>query len=262
MGLSARGLAIKTAEPSRRGIPAVQGVLAGAAGEGQRIRSWSTRCSTARARQRRSASPSGPARRPCSTPRWRCIRASTSRRRGIAPLTSMFMFDANDRMRVDDYRDAVHDSNGLLLWTGKGEHDLAPARQSARAADQRLRRRQPARLRPDAARAAISPTTRTSRRITKSARPLWVEPIGDWGEGVVELVEIPSDREVNDNIVAFWRPQDPLKAKGEYTAELSAALVLVGAGTRHRWPRWWRRAAAWRGTRRTASSSSISSAAR
>ena len=34
---------------------------------------------------------------------------------------------------------------------------------------------------------------------------LWIEPIGDWGQGVVELVEIPSDREVNDNIVAFWR---------------------------------------------------------
>ena len=45
---------------------------------------------------------------------------------------------------------------------------------------------------------------------------LWVEPIGDWGEGAVELVEIPTDREVNDNIVAFWRPHDPLKAKGEY----------------------------------------------
>ncbi len=45
---------------------------------------------------------------------------------------------------------------------------------------------------------------------------LWVEPIGDWGQGIVELVEIPSNREVNDNIVAFWRPHDPLKAKGEY----------------------------------------------
>ena len=43
-----------------------------------------------------------------------------------------------------------------------------------------------------------------------------VEPIGDWGEGVVELVEIPTDREVNDNVVAFWRPHEPLKAKGEY----------------------------------------------
>ena len=45
---------------------------------------------------------------------------------------------------------------------------------------------------------------------------LWVEPIGDWGDGIVELVEIPTDQEVNDNIVAFWRPHDPMKAKGEY----------------------------------------------
>ncbi len=41
---------------------------------------------------------------------------------------------------------------------------------------------------------------------------LWVEPIGDWGEGSVMLVEIPTDSEIHDNIVAFWRPKAPLKA--------------------------------------------------
>ena len=40
-------------------------------------RSWFMRCSTARVRRRRSASPSVPASRPCSTPRWCCIRAPT-----------------------------------------------------------------------------------------------------------------------------------------------------------------------------------------
>jgi glucans biosynthesis protein len=34
----------------------------------------------------------------------------------------------------------------------------------------------------------------------------WIEPRSDWGPGSVELVEIPSGRETNDNIVAFWRP--------------------------------------------------------
>jgi glucans biosynthesis protein len=34
----------------------------------------------------------------------------------------------------------------------------------------------------------------------------WIEPKGEWGPGGVELVEIPSGRESNDNIVAFWRP--------------------------------------------------------
>jgi glucans biosynthesis protein len=38
----------------------------------------------------------------------------------------------------------------------------------------------------------------------------WVEPQGEWGAGAVELVEIPSGRETNDNIVAFWRPAQSL----------------------------------------------------
>ena len=45
---------------------------------------------------------------------------------------------------------------------------------------------------------------------------LWVETIGDIGEGAVHLVEIPTNREIHDNIVAFWRPTQPLRAKGEY----------------------------------------------
>jgi glucans biosynthesis protein len=45
---------------------------------------------------------------------------------------------------------------------------------------------------------------------------LWVEPQGDWGQGAVMLVEIPTDKEINDNIVAFWRPAAPLAAGSEH----------------------------------------------
>jgi glucans biosynthesis protein len=45
---------------------------------------------------------------------------------------------------------------------------------------------------------------------------LRVEPIGDWGNGEVRLIEIPTQTEIHDNIVSFWRPKDPLRAKGEY----------------------------------------------
>jgi len=38
----------------------------------------------------------------------------------------------------------------------------------------------------------------------------WVEPIGEWGKGSVELVEIPTQGEFNDNIVAFWRPVEAI----------------------------------------------------
>ncbi len=51
---------------------------------------------------------------------------------------------------------------------------------------------------------------------------LWVEPIGDWGDGQVQLLEIPTKDEVHDNIAAFWRPKQVLSAKSEinYTCRL------------------------------------------
>ena len=66
----------------------------------------------------------------------------------------------------------------------------------------------------------------------------WVEPKGAWGPGHVELVEIPTDREINDNIVTYWQPRRPLvagqRAKFAYrlrfTAEpLDASLARVVA---------------------------------
>ena len=134
---------------------------------------------------------------------------------GIAPLTSMFLFDANDRTRVDDYRDAVHDSSGLLLWTGKGEQVWRPLANPRELQISVFSDSGPRGFGLMQRGRAFGDYQDLEAHYEK--RPsLWVEPIGDWGEGAVELVEIPTDREVNDNIVAFWRPHDPLKAKGEY----------------------------------------------
>ena len=44
---------------------------------------------------------------------------------------------------------------------------------------------------------------------------LWIEPIGDWADGEVRLVEIPSDSENNDNVIAYWRPRASLAANTE-----------------------------------------------
>jgi glucans biosynthesis protein len=41
---------------------------------------------------------------------------------------------------------------------------------------------------------------------------LWVEPLGDWGKGSVQLVELPTDDETQDNIVAMWVPGQAAKA--------------------------------------------------
>ena len=42
---------------------------------------------------------------------------------------------------------------------------------------------------------------------------VWVEPVGDWGEGAVQLVEIPTDAEIHDNIVAYWVPKEPVQGR-------------------------------------------------
>lgn len=128
---------------------------------------------------------------------------------GLAPLTSMFLFDATNRNRFDDYRNAVHDSDGLAMLTGRGEwlwRPLANPRslqisafmdQAPRGFGLMQRKRAYGDFR--------------DLEAKYEARPgLWVEPVGDWGAGHVELVEIPSPSEVNDNIVVYWRPRDPV----------------------------------------------------
>ena len=127
----------------------------------------------------------------------------------------MFLFASNDRVGIDDYRSAVHDSSGLELQVGP---DTRVWRPLANPRDLQISAFTDASLRGFG-------LMQRDRQFTDyqdaearyEKRPsLWVEPIGDWGEGSVELVEIPSRQEVNDNIVAFWRPREPLRAKGEY----------------------------------------------
>lgn len=133
---------------------------------------------------------------------------------GIAPLTSMFYFDADSRSAIDDYRPAVHDSDGLLMLTGSGEQLWRPLANPAMLQFSAFE---------DTAPIGFGLLQRDRRfahyqdlEASYQKRPsLWVEPIGDWGQGSVDLVEIPTKEEIHDNIVAFWRPHEPLKAKSE-----------------------------------------------
>ena len=149
---------------------------------------------------------------------------------GIATATSMFLFNALDRGGADDYRRAVHDSNGLAMLTGRGEALWRPVAnprtlqvsQFADASPHGFGLMQRAR--------SLRDFEDLEARYDK--RPsLWVEPIGDWGEGVVQLVEIPTKDEVHDNIVAFWRPKQPLLARSEhgFTYRLHWAADAPGA---------------------------------
>jgi len=137
-------------------------------------------------------------------------------RLGIAPLTSMYWFGENDRRSADDWRPEIHDSDGLSIWNGAGERLWRPL------------------LNP--------PIVRTNSFVDDSPkgfgllqrdrsfhnyeddgvfydrRPsVWVEPAEDWGRGVVQLVEIPTDDEIHDNIVAYWVPEAPVTARSQWS---------------------------------------------
>jgi len=135
---------------------------------------------------------------------------------GLAPMTSMFFFGPNDRKDVDDFRPSVHDSDGLAIFNGRGEELWRPLSnptdlQISSFVDQNprgfgLMQREK------------NFTAYEDLESGFERRPsLWAEPIGDWGEGALQLFEIPTKEEIHDNIAALWHPKAPLQAKGEYT---------------------------------------------
>lgn len=128
---------------------------------------------------------------------------------GIAPLTSMFEFDAGDRAGIDDPRPAVHDSDGLALLTGAGEQAWRPLRNPRAVEHSGFQDRDPRGFGLMQRKRRFDDYQDAEAGYEK--RPgCWVEPLDPWGEGEVHLVEIPTANEYADNIVAFWRPREPL----------------------------------------------------
>lgn len=145
----------------------------------------------------------------------------------IAPLTSMFLSGEQRLRRFDDFRPEVHDSDGLLINNGAGEwlwRPLTNPRQLAVNAFTDNNPRGFGLFQRDAQFANYQDLEASYHR-----RPsYWVEPIGDWGAGHVELVEIPSDSETNDNIVACWVPAK--KAASGQRLDYSWRMTALDSG--------------------------------
>jgi periplasmic glucans biosynthesis protein len=124
---------------------------------------------------------------------------------GIAPLTSMFWYNEGNRAQAVDWRPEIHDSDGLALLTGKGERIWRPLVNPPRPATGSFFDQGPrgfGLLQRDRAFDHYQ-----DDGVFYQKRPsLWVEPRGNWGAGAVTLFEIPTTRETDDNIVAFWTP--------------------------------------------------------
>lgn len=124
---------------------------------------------------------------------------------GIAPLTSMFFHGENTDRFFDDVRPEVHDSDGLLMVRNNGERVWRPLNNPKHLRISVFRDNNPSGF-------GLMKRDRNYDHYQDigshyEQRPsAWIEAVGDWGAGSVYLIEIPSDAEKYDNIVAFWVP--------------------------------------------------------
>ncbi len=131
---------------------------------------------------------------------------------GVAPLTSMFFYGENQRTPADDYRPEVHDSDGLLVHAANDEWIWRPLVNPKRLLVTSFATANPIGFGLMQRDREFSHYEDLEARYDQ--RPsAWIEPKGAWGPGRVELVQIPSPDESNDNIVAYWVPDaaPPLK---------------------------------------------------
>ena len=129
---------------------------------------------------------------------------------GLAPLTSMYLHGTASRRAEGDPRPAVHDSEGLAMLNGKGERLWRPLTNPKKLQTSAFMDANPKGFglcqRERAFIAFDDLDARFERRPTA-----WVEPKGAWGPGYVELVEIPAEEQIHDNIVAYWKPAKGLE---------------------------------------------------
>ncbi len=129
---------------------------------------------------------------------------------GLGALTSMFAHGAIDRSSQPDYRPSVHDSQGLAMHSGQGEWIWRPLNNPQSLQISAFVDENPKGFGLIQRDRSFGTYQDLEARYEK--RPSgWIEPRGDWGQGHVTLVEIPSKSEFNDNMVAYWRPREPLR---------------------------------------------------
>ncbi|HVN46872.1 MAG TPA: glucan biosynthesis protein [Steroidobacteraceae bacterium] len=151
---------------------------------------------------------------------------------GVAPVTSMFLYGTDGiSRRLDDFRPQVHDSDGLMNETGHGQWIWRPLDNPRELRVNRFMDDSPrgfGLIQRDRNFADYQDV-----EAQYESRPsYWVQPLGSWGKGGVELVEIPSDEEIHDNMVAYWVPGRAVVAG----KPLTFAYLLSAFAENPHWP--------------------------
>jgi periplasmic glucans biosynthesis protein len=208
-GLSSRGLAIDTASPSGEEFPWFREFwLVRPAPGAQELTIYALLDSPSATGAYKFVVAPGPETRVDVD--MRIFPRAQIKKLGVGALTSMFLHGENgDGPVVDDYRPEVHDSDGLLIAARNGEWLWRPLENPSSLIVSSF--------------ATVGPRgfglLQRDRNLDhyqdfearQDLRPsVWIEPKGEWGAGRVELVEIPSNKETNDNIVSYWVPDAPV----------------------------------------------------
>ena len=125
---------------------------------------------------------------------------------GIAPLTSMYLYGEDKPRPPNDWRPEVHDSDGLLMRSSRSEWMWRPLGNPEKLRVSYFEFDNPrgfGLLQRDR-RFQNYQDLETRHELRPNA---WITPVGQWGRGFVKLVEIPSQKETNDNMVAYWLPR-------------------------------------------------------
>jgi glucans biosynthesis protein len=126
---------------------------------------------------------------------------------GLAPLTSMYLHGPAHHRIGNDFRPAVHDSDGLAIFNGNGETIWRPLGNPRTLQTSAFMDKNPKGF--GLCQRARSFHNYEDLEARYERRPtVWIEPKGGWGPGYVELIEIPTSEEIHDNIVAYWKPAD------------------------------------------------------
>lgn len=147
-------------------------------------------------------------------------------RMGIGPCTSMYQHGENDRRMAWDWRPEIHDSDGLQIHTGSGEWIWRPLLNPRSIRYNAFQDNNPKGF------GLIQRDKNFDHYqedgVYYNQRPsLWVIPKSSWGEGSIDLVEIPTADENMDNIVAYWTPKEKPQPGQEYTYEYQLQWVAV-----------------------------------
>ena len=204
-GLSARGLAIDTALPTPEEFPRFSRIwLERVEGEADRVLVYALLD---------SPSITGAYRFDCLKSEGPITDISCSlfprkaiERLGVAPLTSMYWYSETNRKQAVDWRPEIHDSDGMAIWMENGERLWRPLNNPPYTVTNAFLAENPKGF-------GLLQRDRTFSHyqddgVFYDRRPsAWIEPTNEWGRGEIQLVEVPTDDEIHDNIVLYWVPE-------------------------------------------------------